>query len=248
MAEPTKMEEEETPKPEEEKEETKPIPPLEAAARRIERLLGGGLTDKDSHLYTNPAKVVRRWLGTASGAAGNATSEDIAAAAAVLLDPQGPCSIGRELVGSGNAVSVEVKPEGFLTKASCREVESWLITLSIRLLRKEGKFQDAYTLAEKGIALLLNHLSAASTNLVSSTGASTASLFPLLARLYRYRSLVADMLKDQGINAYLRQDMAKAHNMACLRRDVDCQATLLNLMLQDLILHSQSKLTAVQFL
>ena len=184
---------------------------------------------------------IRDRLGTASGAAGNATSEDIAAAAAVLLDPQGPCAIGRELVGAGSAVSVEVKPEGFLTKASCREVESWLISLSIRLLRKEGKFQDAYTLAEKGIAILLNHLSAASTNLVSSTGVSSSSLFPLLARMYRYRSLVADMLKDQSINAYLRQDMAKAHNMACLRRDVDCQATLLNLMLQDLILHSQSK-------
>ena len=132
MTEPTKMEEEETPpksEEEEKKEETKPVPPLEAAARRIERLLGGGLTDKDSHLYTytNPTKVIRRWLGTASGAAGNATSEDIAAAAAILLDPQGPCSTRRELVGgaAGNAaVSVEVKPEGFLTKASCREVES----------------------------------------------------------------------------------------------------------------------------
>jgi len=33
--------------------------------------------------------------------------------------------------------------------------------------------------------------------------------------------------------------MAKAHNMACVRRDVDCQATLLNLMLEDLIVHSQ---------
>lgn len=219
--------------PEEEKEETKPMPPLEAAARRIERLLGGGLTDKDSHLYTytNPAKVVRRWLGTASGAAGDATSEDIAAAAAALLDPQGPCASGRELVIGGDA-STEASPEGYLTKASCREVESWLISLSIRLLRKEGKHQDAYTLAEQGIAILMNHLSAN----------STSSLFPLLARMYRYRSLAADVLNDQGLNATLRRDMAKAHNMACLRRDVDSQATLLNLMLQDLILHSQSKL------
>jgi hypothetical protein len=245
MPEPTKMEAE-TPKMEEtEKEEPTPIPPLEAAARRLERLLGGGLSEKDRHLhtYTNPAKVVRRWLGTASGAAGNATLADIAAAASTLLDPEGPCANGRKLLTDDALVVDALSPneEGYLTVASCREVESWFISLSIRLLRKEGKFSDAFALVQKGILILLEHLNVASANPVSSSGASSSSLFPLLARMYRYRSLVTDVLKDQAINATLRQDMAKAHNMACLRRDVDCQATLLNLMLQDLIVHSQSK-------
>jgi hypothetical protein len=63
-----------------------------------------------------------------------------------------------------------------------------------------------------------------------------------LARMYRYRSLVAEAINDQETTASLRQDMVKAHNLASLRRDVDCQATLLNLLLRDLLLHSQSKL------
>ena len=61
--------------------------------------------------------------------------------------------------------------------------------------------------------------------------------------MYRYRSLVAEALKDAEIDASLRQDMVKAHNTACLRRDVDCQATLLNLMLRDLLNNSQSRLS-----
>jgi hypothetical protein len=60
-----------------------------------------------------------------------------------------------------------------------------------------------------------------------------------LARMYRYRSLVAEAINDQEtITASLRQDMVKAHNLASLCRDVDCQATLLSLLLRDLLLHS----------
>eukprot|EP00980_Cylindrotheca_fusiformis_P001546 scaffold350_cov133-Cylindrotheca_fusiformis.AAC.17 len=217
------------------------VPPLEAAARRLERLLGGGLSEKDRHLhtYTNPAKIVRRWLGTASGAAGSATSVDIAAAASTLLDPAGPCSKGVELLTDGVSLPTTPDKKKFLTIASCREVESWLISLSIRLMRKEGKFSEAISLVQKGIESLLDHLNVASTNVISLSGVASSSLFPLLARMYRYRSLITEVLNDQAIDATQRQDLAKAHNMACLRRDVDCQATLLNLMLQDLISHSQ---------
>jgi hypothetical protein len=253
MVEDTKMEE--ATKPEDEKKEetkekevTPPMPPLEAAARRLERLLGGGLSEKDRHFhtYTNPAKIVRRWLGTASGASGNATFDEISAAAAVLLDPEGPCATGRQLLildNDGAVMEVEgsSKPLGYLTKASSREVESWLMSLSIRLLWKENKHTDTFDLVQRGITILLDHLNVASTKLTSISGASTGSLFPLLARMYRYRSLVAEGLKDTEIDASLRQDMVKAHNMACLRRDVDSQATLLNIMLADLLNHSQSK-------
>ena len=62
----------------------KAMPPLEAAARRLERLLSEQVLD----FYTNPVKVVRRWLGTSSGAAAGATSAvDISSAVATLLDP-----------------------------------------------------------------------------------------------------------------------------------------------------------------
>lgn len=250
MEEVTKTEEkkEETTKEKEEVTPAPPMPPLEAAARRLERLLGGGLSEKDRdfHTYTNPAKIVRRWLGTASGASGNATFDEISAAAAVLLDPEGPCATGRQLLildNDGAVMEVEgsSKPLGYLTKASSREVESWLMSLSIRLLWKEKKHTDTFDLVQRGITILLDHLNIASTKLTSISSASTSSLFPLLARMYRYRSLVAEGLKDTEIDASLRQDMVKAHNMACLRRDVDSQATLLNIMLADLLNHSQSK-------
>mmetsp|Transcript_89535 Transcript_89535/g.175242 ORF Transcript_89535/g.175242 Transcript_89535/m.175242 type:complete len:521 (+) Transcript_89535:68-1630(+) len=223
-----------------------PLPPLEAAARRLDRQLGGGAVDKHKvlHTYANPAKVVRRWLGTASGAAGSATVADIAEAAGVLFDPNGACSTGRALLlaPGGTTMELDTTPKEspqFLTSASSREVESWLLSLSIRILWKEKNFSEALDLAQKSISILLGHLEVASMNLTSLSGVSTSSLFPLLARLYRYRSLLAEELKDVGVTATIRRDMTIAHNMACLRRDVDCQATLLNLMLRDLLIHSQ---------
>jgi hypothetical protein len=59
--------------------------------------------------------------------------------------------------------------------------------------------------------------------------------------MYRLRSLAAESQGDATIAANLRVDMAKAHNMATLRRDVDSQATLLNCMLRDLLRNKQGK-------
>jgi hypothetical protein len=242
----------------------RPSPPLEAAARRLERLLGGGLSEKDRHLYSysNPAKAVRRWLGSASGAAGRATSGNIAGAATVLLDPQNVCGPGRGLLLmvcdsppatsaymdtddphgaiAPSTVEGEETKEEYLSLASSREVESWLLSLQVRILWKEEKFAEAMALAEKSITIILKHLDVASQKMTSAVGVSISSLFPLLARLYRYRSLVADAVKNPSTTLYLRGDMYKAHNIACLSRDFDSQATLLNLMLRDLLQHSQS--------
>lgn len=225
------------------------VPPLEAAAQRLERSLGGGVTDKDRmlHSYTNPAKVVRRWLGTSSGAASDATAADIAAAAKALLDPAGPCARGRELLSAGaasNAMEVEAEgtsttPTPYLTAASAREVETWLISLAVRLLWKDNHYQKAYQLSQSAIDILVAHLDEASLHITSVSAASTSSLFPLLARMFRWRSMVAEALADPTLSASLRVDMAKAHNMASLRRDVDTQATLLNCMLRDLLRNKQ---------
>ena len=250
--------------PKKEKEDTAPvIPPLEAAGRRLERLLGGGSTNKDRQLYTygNPVKVTRRWLGTASGTAGEATSSGVVAAATSLLDPEQEDNRTRSLllaieVGNANTnapettSSMELEGEEqpkdakveYLSSASRREVESWLLSLQVRILWKAKKYSQAMGLVEKGIAILLEQVTIAAKKLTSSAGGSVSSLFPLLARLYRYRSLIADSMKDPAVTAALRNVMAKAHNMACLRRDVDSQGTLLNLMLRDLLEHSQGML------
>lgn len=247
---PKESEEKKQEEEEEEKPVTPPLPPLEAAARRLERLLGGGLSDKDRmlHTYSNPAKVVRRWLGTASGAAGNASLDDIAQAAAKLLDPNGHCATGRKLLGAeGVNASMEVegddatKASGYLSPSADREVEGWLISLSVRLLLKDNKAPEAFELSQKGIEILMSHLQIAEKKITAVSSVSAISLYPLLARMYRLRSLVAESVNDPSTSAALRQNMAKAHNMACLRRDVDCQATLLNLMLRDLLENSQGE-------
>ena len=155
---------------------------------------------------------------------------------------------GRELLVAGNAASsmqVDSEKESstkYLTAASEREVEGWLLSLLIRLMFKDKKLGQALELVEKSITIVLGHLEVASTKLISLSRASSSSLFPLLARMYRYRSLVAEQIDDVATIITLRKDMSIAHNLACLRRDVDSQATLLNLMLRDLLSHSQSKL------
>ena len=235
MVEDTKMaegdESKETPEEKKEEETPAPLPPLEAAAQRLERLLGGGLSDKDRMMdfYTNPVKVVRRWLGTSSGAAGDATADDIKAAAFKLLDPAGPSAAGRQLLVSANQ-TMEGEPT-YLSSASAREVESWLLSLAVRLLWRDSKHAEAFELAQKSIQIIMGHLEAN----------SVSSLFPLLARMYRLRALVGEFIADPAVVASVRADMAKAHNMASLRRDVDTQATLLNCMLRDLLRCSQSK-------
>ena len=257
----------------EKKDTTPTAPPLEAAARRLERLLGGGTSDKERqmYMYGNPVKVVRRWLGTASGAAGEATSSDIVSAASILLDPKPQSQHGddRTLMllkaieveetpdtsSTTTTTTMEVegeeemtkekeeKKDNFLSIASRREIESWLLSLQVRILWKDEKYSDAMELVQKGIVILLEQVTVAVKKVTSkSASGSVSSLFPLLARLYRYRSLIADSMKDPTVTVTLRQEMAKAHNMACLRRDVDSQATLLNLMLRDLLLHSQGEL------
>ena len=248
MVEDTKMTDGED-APDKKTEETKehaeeapvPVPPLEAAAQRLERLLGGGLSDKDRMLdfYTNPVKVVRRWLGTSSGAAGDASAEDIKSAAAKLLDPSGICSKGRSLLVSHDTMVTDHE-DSFLSMASAREVESWLLSLAVRLLWREKKFKEAFEMSQKAIQIMNEHME--QNALKVTTASSASSLFPLLARMYRWRALVAESIDDANLTANLRADMARAHNSASLRRDSDTQATLLNCMLRDLLKHSQGKL------
>jgi len=74
-------------------------------------------------------------------------------------------------------------------------------------------------------------------------GAATGGLPPLLARLYRYRSLCVERAalvstgsatgKD-SINI-IGNDLPAAHRTACLSRDVDGQAMILNLMLREML-------------
>jgi len=299
-------------------EDAKPkvvVPPLIAAGKRLERLLGGGkataaatassakdgtsgggssggaatLTSTvEAVLHSNPPKIVRRWLGTSSGAAKDAALTDVVGAADALLDPAGAAGRGREVLLSLGiapppaAMDVEGDEEekksddddggkkagsapAYLV-AAAREVEAYLLCLAIRLLLHSADAGDAakaWTVSGGALDILLGHMDAAAAataraGAAGALGGATASsggasscgglgskgLEPLLARLYRYRCLVAEKLGGDGtVDAEaLRSELVTAHRLACLRRDVDTQSTVLNLLLRELLAADQGEL------
>eukprot|EP00592_Proboscia_alata_P009357 CAMPEP_0194358214 /NCGR_PEP_ID=MMETSP0174-20130528/5499_1 /TAXON_ID=216777 /ORGANISM="Proboscia alata, Strain PI-D3" /LENGTH=544 /DNA_ID=CAMNT_0039128469 /DNA_START=58 /DNA_END=1692 /DNA_ORIENTATION=+ len=233
-----------------------PTAPLDAAARRLERLLAttsasdteapvgdtNSNTSVSSHL-NNPVKIVRKWLGTSCGSAANASLEDLSSAAGRLLDPTRK---SREILVDIAPASMEESPAAtaggeekkddsppaapqFLNK-SCREVEAWLLSIASRLLWNDGQFAKSASVAQNAITLIENDSSGASRETVTNNISPT--LFPLLARLHRYRSLAAEGLEQSHL---LWDDCVRSHRMACLRRDVDTSSTLLNIMLRYLL-------------
>lgn len=223
------------------------MPAIDTAAHRLERLLGGGKsstssTSNNKHLVllSNPSKIVRRWLGTSSGTSGKATIPEIVSAATRLLDPNGLCAEGLNLLLKLKIEDTDMEAEqeneensknkddaelNYLSAACC-EVESWLLSLVVRLLWRKKDFASSFSIASQAISIITHHIDSYSTK-----RSNPAALYPLLARLYRYQALAAESLP----NVDIRDDMVHAHSLACLRRDVDSQATLLNLILRDLL-------------
>jgi len=267
---------------------TPQFPPVEAAARRLERLYGGGklqpTTSKGASsaalLPMNTTKIMKKWLGASSGTAGSATLASVAACAEQTLDPSGGvCVTGREIlmglcseedrlnvkvvtdnnnkddgddkVVDKDAMEEEEKvPSSDYLKLTCREVESWLLTLAVRIYWRAGQFQQAYELITKGLQILDAHLAESESNSSSTATTTGGGLYPLLARMLRYRSLIMESLlqttgssEDHHQSTYYsklcndtRTELATRHTHAVLRRDADVSATILNLHLRELLL------------
>lgn len=297
-------------------------PPLIAAGKRLERLLGGKTTNAASTstssasattttqphglpgtgnaatltstveavLHSNPPKIVRRWLGTSSGAAKDATLDDVVKAGGALLDPAGVAARGREVLialaptaaaasSSDAAATMDVDGEEkkddsaadaaaaapVYLVAAAREVEAYLLSLAIRLLLSSPTdaaadgAQKAWGVSGAALDILRGHMDAAArataragaagalggqdATKASGTGGGgggglgSKGLEPLLARLYRYRCLVAERCAVD--TEALRSELVAAHRLACLRRDVDTQSTVLNLLLRELLAADQ---------
>ena len=137
----------------------------------------------------------------------------------------------------------------YLTHA-CREVESWLLSLTVRVMWRSQNYMEAYEWSEKGLKLLDAHLADCSgyysttttTTTTTSGGGGVGGLYPLLARLLRYRSLTLESLPPplrSSLSASHRSELSHRHTTAIVRHDADVSATVLNILLRDLLLGDQ---------
>ena len=122
-------------------------------------------------------------------------------------------------------------------------MESWLISLAVRLAWRSGDIEVAYDLATGGMGILDAHLAdTTGSSSADGGGAAVGGLHPLLARLLRYRSLVVESYPPgprSALVAHHRPDLASRHTRAVLRRDPDVSSTVLNAMLRDLLAGDQ---------
>jgi len=266
------------------KEETKPAPPppppkkviskqklIEIYSKRLERSLNTSsnsqidyddVNNKNEEIpavYSNPVKVVRRWLSSTSILTMSVPSEDkkvddkdkkddeqplslldIQKAIENLYEPSSIYyselqSMLSGLVTTSNDkmetddVTSEPKKKYYL-KNGQREVQAWLMSLIIRLLYRQNNYKAAFELSTKSLKVVQN-------DLLSSKYPST-SLYPLLARLYRYHCLIAEY-GAPNTKELLHESLISAHRIACLHLDIDTQSTILNLLLRSLLASHQ---------
>mmetsp|Transcript_23916 Transcript_23916/g.49515 ORF Transcript_23916/g.49515 Transcript_23916/m.49515 type:complete len:584 (-) Transcript_23916:226-1977(-) len=187
-------------------------------------------------------------------------SEEERRKAAVVSPPNDAADGAKNAASGKDDVKMDVDPPAAATSsenyliASPREAESWLLSLAVRIQWRASLFVEAYQLSEKALMVLDAHLKECqidNSTTVMVGGASTTEkgfagllagpggLYPLQARLLRYRSLTMESLTDvaqkTGLIAEKRVELATRHRMACLRRDADVSSTVMNLMLRDLL-------------
>ena len=232
---------------------------LVQAATRLERLLSNqsvkpmdqdAVTDAvieaaTTLIHSNPSKIVKRWLGTSSGTAANADLADVSFVAKTMLNPLSTNATGRDLLMQLSPTPEEMQTDAdeaepkYLEAAAC-EVESYLLSLAIRILFRNNESEKALELSIKAIQITNLHMAEMSKN---TYGVGSANgLYPLLSRLFRFQSLVAESCApgyhlEQG----KRGELVNSHRLAVIRRDVDTQATLLNIMLRDLLNANQGE-------
>ena len=222
-------------------------------------------------IHSNPCKIVKRWLGTSSGISAKVTLSDISLAAQTLLNPSGPSSSGRHILirlsppptddikmkaddndDTANTAATAAADKETYLDASARELEAYLFSLAIRTLWSQGQssMQQAFELCIKAIQIVTIHIEEAEANPHTPNNgtnpgvgtAATSGLFPLLARLYRYQGLVSESVDDAFMTQVAgREQLVHAHRMSVMRRDIDTQSTLLNLMLRELLLTDQGE-------
>lgn len=226
----------------------KPSTPQEKlvlTAKRLERLLGGSTTPSNATttpstskknvveaattmIHSNPSKIVKRWLATSSGISKAITLPDISLTAQMLLDESMEGKSILMALSPPDTMMEETESKTYLT-AAAKELEAYLFSLAIRILWKESKYEQAFSLSTQAITITSQH--------IESSPSPLTGLYPLLARLYRYQGLISESLPSTNntsllLQTNMRSSLLQAHRNAVLRQDIDTQTTILNLLLR----------------
>jgi len=214
-----------------------PLPTLDAAAFRLVSLLGLDNSNQSSSkaLPSGAGRTVRRWLSAAAvNKCRKLSYSNLLAAAERVLPPNSevvaaiksakPMEDGDEELEDASEAG-KATPHPLVVPA----LEAWVASLAVNsLLFAASDPSAAFDLSGKCLACV-----GASASQTNSTFTPPV-LSPLIARLYRYRSLCADRAGDEAKRT-VRSELVAAHRLACLSRASDVQATLLNLILRDLL-------------
>jgi len=221
---------------------------IEIYAKRLERLLSTSAivsTDNDVNdneiptTYSNPVKVVRRWLSTTSTLTlpnpedKALTLTDISKAIDNLYNPNStPYKELKSLLSDLAPTSMETEEEKtYPLKKAEREVQAWLMSLITRLLYRSNDFKHALKVSTQSLSII--------QTVIETSKYPIGSLYPLLARLYRYHCLIAEYNPASQGYEELHPVLINAHRIACLHLDIDTQSTLLNLLLRSLLASHQ---------
>mmetsp|Transcript_23404 Transcript_23404/g.44031 ORF Transcript_23404/g.44031 Transcript_23404/m.44031 type:complete len:522 (-) Transcript_23404:80-1645(-) len=217
-----------------------PLPSIDAAAFRLCSLLGLPSVDSKGPpikaLPSGAGRTVRRWLSSSAVnkcrklSYGNLVdgarrvlpdNSEITA----VIESSKPMETGSEAPLEDSSSCSALPPHPLVLPA----ISSWLLSLAINSLLFDSSDASA--------AFALSGSALAAVGKAASQSNSTFTppiLSPLIARLYRFRSLAASAASPQA-QSTVRNELVHAHRLACLSRAVDVQATLLNLMLRDLL-------------
>ena len=102
-------------------------------------------------------------------------------------------------------------------KSAAPQVQAWLMSLKVRILWGQNKVSKAASIYQEGILLVQAELQESPNSnkkLATLSSSNMSSLFPLVARLWRWMALCLE--NDATMASSLRVNMAKAHNMALL--------------------------------
>lgn len=228
------------------------IESIESAIHRLEQLIQRAIFLRSDAFDT----LVAEWLHTTQTIGPSIGLQEIAAAAAYFLHPEGSSAHGRELLlslplsflGELDHFSVEEKKvpddEAFLMglgSMECEpEVECWLLWLAIGQLSKVHKYKEGLRLCSAAQEISTHHMQRIVSEGGSGGGARRkqqagryTGIRPILSKIYVCQSQLLEQYEARPSSAEMRRRPSSRRRME-RKRSLDSKETQLHMMLNDL--------------